>query len=1726
MSTNVQPADLGRPGLGHLRAAHSPSPPLRRRSYLAGVACAVVAAMASPAAAQVLIDDFSTGQATLTAPPGGASSVATAGADILGQRRDLAVFLLAGPGPASAGVAGGALDLSVADSTPDARGEALVTWDGDSDPDTLSPTGLGSVDLTVGGTQGGFRLVIEQAAAGSTLLLTVYQDATRVSRAARVLGTIATSTEIAIAFSELQAAPGAIAAADLGDVGAITLRLAAPETPATPSLRLREIATAAPAVSALKVDLTAAGAPISGAVTPGTTLRYRITIANPGAGAAGVDLEDMVGNDPNLSLVAGSLRTSPLARADGYRTMTDTAIDSDADGLPSLLANDLDADGDALAAMPVNGQATAQGGSVDIAADGHFIYTPPAAFSGVDAFSYSLEATAGDPTSDAGGSPLGNAQATASVIIERVPPVVVAGGSLAYVENDPPTAIDPGITVSDDDSANLVAATATISANYVNGQDLLSFTDTASITGVFVPATGVLTLTGIDTVAAYQAALRAVRYENTSDDPSTAARTVTWIVDDGAEDSLPATSTITVASVNDPPVVTTSAGASAFTEDLGPVIVDAGLTVTDADDSNLISATVVITNPQDGAAEVLAASACAGLTVVPGPNSLTITGSQPLATYQGCLRSVSYDNSSQNPGVTARSISFEVNDGTADSNTATKAVTVTAVNDPPVAGNDSWQTVGNTQLVVDLAALSTPHVRDTTVSGFGVLDNDADAAEGDALSVAGIVGCADVTPPFGDAPACATANGGRILMEANGRFVMTPAAGDSAASDSFQYVLTDDGAPAPATDTATVTIQRFERVWYVRNDAAAGGLGRSHDPFDTLAEAQTASLANDWIFVYLGDGTATGQDAGIVLKAGQRLVGEHVGLTIPVNLNGNGSPQLHAGTPGSRPHIEHSGGGNNAVSATDVFPAEIRGLSLESTAANAIDLTTNAAFASSGSVEIADNVVRGSGTEGIDVNHGGSGTLSLALHDNIVTAGTKGIDLTRTAGVLRITAFDGNVVGGNTGGSGIEVTAAVFDAVAGGAIDQVAGGVTRIGVSGNGVATSGMILSNVTGDLGFTDLDVFNDAGSGLRVTSTGALNAGAGTGFRIAVAAGVATLNATGGPAVDASNASISLPLLSLRSINSSTTGLSLVNAFGGVGSTALSAASGQISDPLGASGAAVSISGGNGNVSLAIPITNNAGNAVAISGRSGDTVAFTGAITETGSGISLTGNTGATIRFVGGLAATTGANPAFTATGGGLLEICDESPCNPAATGALVNTLTTTTATALNVAATTITANNLELRSVSAGTAASGPANGIVLNGTGALGGLKVKGTGSAGSGGTIQRTTASGVSLTSTAAVSLSSMNVQTSGDDGIFGSLVTGISLSGVAVTNNGDSTSDEGIELLNPAGAMTLTNVTATGNAHNNAFIDDTDNVGGNSSLTVTGGTFSNHAVANGNANHGMLIQIRGTATLATSTISGTTFENNRSIGLQVSTGDTATISDLTVSGNTFRDTGTGNSQEIAADFAKAQTSNLTVKVQNNLGLTGHNSHALNFFTAAGAGTTGTFNARISGNTIGNSGIASSGSAIGNCIRININGDADASVLVDSNVLRQCPNGRGIEAIGRNGTGGLDITVTGNDVNPQDTSGFPLAAIFVQSNTATIANTVRSDIRGNTVPAGGTFEVLPTYIALVETSTSTSELVDTPAASATCTDQLTSTNTGSASASAGCALIAGPLSVPP
>gem|GEM_PF-3865804 len=147
--------------------------------------------------------------------------------------------------------------------------------------------------------------------------------------------------------------------------------------------------------------------------------------------------------------------------------------------------------------------------------------------------------------------------------VNDAPVLANSGGGLAYTENGAAAAINTAITVTDVDSANIIGATVSITTNFQANKDVLSFANTVNIIGVYSGTTGVLTLTGTDTVANYQAALRNVKYSSTSEDPSTLARTVVFQVNDGgAVNNLSNTinSTVNVTATNDPPTAVGWAG--------------------------------------------------------------------------------------------------------------------------------------------------------------------------------------------------------------------------------------------------------------------------------------------------------------------------------------------------------------------------------------------------------------------------------------------------------------------------------------------------------------------------------------------------------------------------------------------------------------------------------------------------------------------------------------------------------------------------------------------------------------------------------------------------------------------------------------------------------------------------------------------------------------------------------------------------------------------------------------------------------------------------------------------------------------------------------------------------------------------------------------------------------------------------------------------------------------
>ena len=114
---------------------------------------------------------------------------------------------------------------------------------------------------------------------------------------------------------------------------------------------------------------------------------------------------------------------------------------------------------------------------------------------------------------------------------------------------------DSDATVSDPLSANLVSLTVTLTNRPDGANEVLAAnTSGTSITASYSSATGILALTGSDTLANYQQVLRTVTYNNTAGSPNTTDRIITFVANDGTRAS--GTSTTTVKLANLPPVNT------------------------------------------------------------------------------------------------------------------------------------------------------------------------------------------------------------------------------------------------------------------------------------------------------------------------------------------------------------------------------------------------------------------------------------------------------------------------------------------------------------------------------------------------------------------------------------------------------------------------------------------------------------------------------------------------------------------------------------------------------------------------------------------------------------------------------------------------------------------------------------------------------------------------------------------------------------------------------------------------------------------------------------------------------------------------------------------------------------------------------------------------------------------------------------------------------------------
>ncbi|HVR38155.1 MAG TPA: hypothetical protein VMU84_03610, partial [Thermoanaerobaculia bacterium] len=521
---------------------------------------------------------------------------------------------------------------------------------------------------------------------------------------------------------------------------------------------------------------------------------------------------------------------------------------------------------------------------------------------------------------------------TINVVATNDAPVLTVTGSPTFTENG--AAVNPAATANivDVDDANMESATIQITGNFQSGADVLAFVNTVNISGSFVGDT--LTLTGSDTKAAYIAALQSITYTNTSENPSTSPRTLTWTVNDGTDPSNAQTTTITVNATNDAPVLSVT-GAVTHNEGGGATNVATAATITDVDDTNIESATIQITGNFASGQDVLSFVNTVNISGSFVSDTLTLTGSDTKANYQAALLSVQYTNTSDTPSTLQRTLTWKVNDGSTDSNTQTTTINVVATNDAPVLTVTGSPTFTENGVAVNPAATA------------NIVDVDDANMESATIQITGnYAGAQDVLSFVNTVNISGSFVGDTLTLTGS-----DTKAAYIAALQSITYTNTSEN---PSTALRTLT-------WTV-NDGT--------DPSNTQTTTITVNAVNDAPVNTVPAGTPTmNQDTTFTFNGGNQISVADLDLgagNIQITLTGTNGTVTLSGTTGLS-FVFSDGNGTGAGDGTADATMTFRGsLTNVNNALNGLQFTSTPGFFSgpNATLQIVSNDLGNTGTPG------------------------------------------------------------------------------------------------------------------------------------------------------------------------------------------------------------------------------------------------------------------------------------------------------------------------------------------------------------------------------------------------------------------------------------------------------------------------------------------------------------------------------------------------------------------------------------------------------------------------------------------------------------------------------------------------------------------------------------------------------------------------------------------
>jgi VCBS repeat-containing protein len=554
----------------------------------------------------------------------------------------------------------------------------------------------------------------------------------------------------------------------------------------------------------------------------------------------------------------GSSNRPPVAGNDNYSTNEDTPLTVVA---PGVLANDSDPDGNPLTAIQVSGPSH---GTLSLNANGSFTYTPNANYNGADSFTYR-----------ANDGSLNSNIATVSITVSPVNDAPVAGDDSAITSVGVAVSVPVLGNDSDPDGDTLTVASFTQGSHgavTTGAGGALIYTPTANFTGTdtfnYTVSDG---LGGTDTATVTVTVLPANRPPVAVDDNASTPEDVAVSILVLGNDSDPDGDTLTVASFTQGShgAVTTGAGgaliftpaanfsgADSFSYTIsdgrgGTDTATVNVTITPVNDAPVASNDSYSTN-EDTTLTIAAPGVLANDTDVEGS---TLTAALVAGPSNGTLTLNANGSFTYTPNANyngADSFTYRANDGSLNSNIATVSITVSPVNDAPVADNDSYNTNENTPL---------------TIAAPGVLANDTDV-EGSTLTAALVAGPSN----------------GTLTLNANGSFTYTPNA-NFIGTDTFTYKARDHSLDSNVA-TVSITVQSLDYFYFSMTTGGTLG-GVSFTDADILrlaigANGPQFSLFFDGSDVGLnGNQTAEDIDAFAFLPNGSIIVSTIGPFSVP-----------------------------------------------------------------------------------------------------------------------------------------------------------------------------------------------------------------------------------------------------------------------------------------------------------------------------------------------------------------------------------------------------------------------------------------------------------------------------------------------------------------------------------------------------------------------------------------------------------------------------------------------------------------------------------------------------------------------------------------------------------------------------------------------------------------------------------------------------------------------------